>query len=256
MTAPVFISVAAADAALGDVVTVTGAEAHHALRSQRRATGDHVTVVDGAGTRVDGPIVAVRDGEFDVRADQIGHDADRWIVLVQALAKGGRDEQAIEAATEIGATRIVPWASRRAIVQWRGPKAEKGREKWASTVLSATKQSRRALVPEVSPMLDTAGLVAAVRDAVAAGETVLVMHEVASTPLATTELADGPVWVVVGPEGGIADDEVDALVDAGARAVRLGPYVQRASSAGPAAVALIAARGDAWRTQPSDPGIR
>jgi 16S rRNA (uracil1498-N3)-methyltransferase len=164
-------------------------------------------------------------------------------VLVQALAKGDRDEQAIEAATELGVDEVVPWQAGRSIVVWRGERAAKAHRKWGSVVLAAAKQSRRATVPVVAPVAHRRGVTELVRQASLA----LVLHEDASTALATVALPpDGDVLLVVGPEGGIAPDELEAFTGAGARAVRLGDTVLRSSSAGPAALAVLSAAGR-WR---------
>jgi len=248
LSAPVFLSPEVADATVGAVVTVTGAEARHAVTVQRRSVGEAIDLVDGRGSRAKGRIVAVRDGEFDAHVDSVSRDDDPPVVLVQALAKGGRDEQAVEAATELGVTRVLPWAAERSIVQWRGPKAAKGRDSWAALVTAASKQSRRALVPTVDALVTTAALEALVRAATASGERVLVLHESAAAPLTalTWESPAQPVWLIVGPEGGIAEREVERLTAAGAEVVVLGPHVLRASSAGPAAIAVLAAARGTW----------
>ena len=162
---------------------------------------------------------------------------------MQALAKGDRDEQAVEAATELGVDEVVPWQAERSVVVWRGERAAKSLAKWAAVVARATKQSRRSRMPVTSPAVGFAPLVARVgRSALT-----LVLHEDATEALAAVELPDsGDVLVVVGPEGGITDREVAALTDAGARAVRLGSTILRASSAGPAALAVLSAR-TRWR---------
>ncbi len=248
MSAPVFIHPGSGSASVGDILTLSGAEGRHAATVQRLGVGEPIELVDSGGARAAGAIVAVRPGEVDVRVDGIGRDEDPPVTLVQALAKGGRDEQAIEAATELGATRIVPWQARRSIAQWKGPKADKGRERWRSLVTAATKQSRRALVPAVEPLVTTAQLLRLVAHAVAAGERVLVLHEEAATPIGALAWPDPRqgVWLVVGPEGGIPDDEVAQLAAAGAEAVVLGPHVLRTSSAGPAAIAALAIARGTW----------
>jgi 16S rRNA (uracil1498-N3)-methyltransferase len=248
VSAPVFLCAEAADAAVGSVLTLTGSEARHAATVQRRTVGERVDLVDGHGVRALGVITEVRLDELDVRIDGVSRDVDTEITLVQALAKGGRDEQAVEAATELGATRVVPWASDRAIVQWRGAKVDKGRSAWESLVLAAAKQSRRALVPAVLGVVTTKELAVLVRAAVGAGERVLVLHEEAQVALAGLSWANQtqPVWVIVGPEGGISDAELAMLTATGGEAVRLGPHVLRASSAGPAALAALAALRGTW----------
>jgi 16S rRNA (uracil1498-N3)-methyltransferase len=248
MSAPVFIHPGIGHARAEHIVTLEGAEARHAGTVQRRGVGEAISLVDGRGARAEGVIVAVRPGALDVRIGALSRDDDPPLTLVQALAKAGRDEQAIEAATELGATRIIPWAAQRSIVQWKGPKVAKGRESWIAIATAATKQSRRALIPDVSDLVTTARLVALVKGVVESGSRVLVLHESATEPLTGLTWADSrqPVWIIVGPEGGIADDELSALEGAGAETVLLGPHVLRSSSAGPAAIAALAALRGTW----------
>ncbi|WNM25480.1 16S rRNA (uracil(1498)-N(3))-methyltransferase [Demequina capsici] len=248
MTAPVFVCAAARDAAVGDLLTLDGPEARHAVTVQRRVLGEVVDLVDGAGRRAGGPIAEIGDGWLRVRVAHVAADDDPSVTLVQALAKGGRDEQAVEAAVELGVTAVVPWQADRSIVQWRGPKADKARGRWESLVLAATKQSRRALLAEVAAVVTSRELAALIRDEVAAGGRVLVLHEVAAVPLAGLSWEDPrqAVTLVVGPEGGISDDELARMVDVGAEAVLLGPHVLRAATAGPAAIAALAALRRTW----------
>ncbi|ETJ04463.1 MAG: Protein of hypothetical function DUF558, partial [Actinomyces urogenitalis DORA_12] len=150
------------------------------------------------------------------------------LVLIQALAKGGRDEQAVETATEVGADVVIPWQAGRSVAQWKGPKVAKGRERWQATASEAAKQARRARVPQVAEPMTTAQLAAWVRETTQAGGTVLVLHEEATAPIGGVSLAgSGAIAVVVGPEGGISAEETAALEAAGATTVRLGPHVMR-----------------------------
>jgi 16S rRNA (uracil1498-N3)-methyltransferase len=138
---------------------------------------------------------------------------------------------------------VVPWQASRSVVQWRGERGEKARRKWDAVLVAATKQSRRTRRPVLAPTASTADVVARVRVSASA----VVLHEDATTPLAGVSLPDaGDVLVVVGPEGGIAPDELAALEDAGAVLVRLGSTVLRSSSAGPAALAVLSATSR-WR---------
>ena len=163
-------------------------------------------------------------------------------VLVQALAKGDRNDKAVEAATEFGVDEVVPWQASRSIVQWRGDRGDKARRKWESTVTAAAKQSRRARVPLVSELVTTTTLAARIGGAAAA----YAPAEEATQSLAAQRLPDrGDVLVVVGPRGSDAD-EVSAFEAAGALTVRLGETVLRSSSAGPAALAVLSAAGR-WR---------
>jgi 16S rRNA (uracil1498-N3)-methyltransferase len=251
MSAPVFLAEpgSLADVAAGGTVVLDGAEGRHAGVVQRRGPGERVDVVDGAGVRLLGVVGEVTSDGVLVHVQQrvVEPEPAVRLVLVQALAKGDRDELAIEAATEVGVDAVVPWQAERSIVVWRGERAAKSRARWLGTVRAAAKQSRRARVPAVEVALDDRGLVERVRAVVADGGAALVLHEAATEPLAAATLPGaGQCLVVVGPEGGISDAELARLVDAGARCVRLGPHVLRTSTAGPVALAMLAERLGRW----------
>ena len=166
------------------------------------------------------------------------------LVLVQALAKGDRGELAVELATEVGIDEVLPWAAGRSIVKWEGERGAKALSRWRSSARAATKQSRRAWLPAVAEPCSTEQVCDRIRTA-AAG---YVLHEQADRPLATVDLpAAGEILLVVGPEGGIRDEEVAALAAAGAVTVRLGRSILRTSTAGAAAAAVISARTARWR---------
>ncbi len=237
MSAPVFL---AGDLA-GDRILLDGAEGRHAAGSRRLQPGEAVDLVDGRGTRVDCRVV--RSGHDEVLLEVVARayepEKAPRLVLVQALPKGDRGELAVELATEVGVDEIVPWLAARCVMQWKSERGERQRGRWQATAREAAKQSRRAWVPVVAPLHTTAQLTARL-----AGATVLVLHEAAGTRLAAlVPPPAGEVALVVGPEGGIATDELDAL---GGTAVRLGPTVLRTSTAGAAAIAVLSARTGRW----------
>lgn len=251
MSAPVFLADPGSlrDVVAGGTYLLGGTEGRHAGVVQRRAPGERVDVVDGAGVRLVGVVDAVTaDGVAVAVTEVVVEPAPAVpLVLVQALAKGDRDEMAIEAATEVGVDAVVPWQAERSIVVWRGDRATKSRARWLGTVRAAAKQSRRARVPDVEVALDGRALAERIRSVVAAGGVVLVLHEEAAAPIAEVALPTaGECLVVVGPEGGIGEVELARLTDAGAGAVRLGPHVLRTSTAGPVAIAILAQRLGRW----------
>ncbi|MGO1316974.1 MAG: 16S rRNA (uracil(1498)-N(3))-methyltransferase [Cellulomonadaceae bacterium] len=259
MSAPVFLAESAALAALapGSTYRLDGPEGRHAGVVQRRRAGERIDVVDGAGTRLLCTVATVDRDVVELTVEEIEHAAEPVprLVLVQALAKGDRDELAIEAATELGADGFIPWQAQRSVVVWRGERAAKSRARWLATVRSAVKQSRRSRIPQVEVAVDSAALARRIAQTCADGGAVLVLHEEATTTLHAVALPEASVTpdgrvpavlVVVGPEGGIADAEVDAFTTAGAQLVRLGPHVLRTSTAGPVALALLADRFGRW----------
>lgn len=237
-----------ADAGIGDTVTISGAEAHHAAVVRRVRVGEEVTVGDGRGAWLSAVVETVEPKRVDVRvtARAAVPAASPRLVLAQALAKGDRDELAVQAATELGVDEIVPWQAARSVSRWDAAKAAKGIARWQSIVREAAKQAHRAWVPAVLAPVSTTALVT-----LAATSRVVVLEPTASIALARIEIDvdDGrDLVLVVGPEGGIAPEELDALAAAGATLVRLGDTVLRTSTAGPAALAVVNARLGRWDT--------
>lgn len=231
------------DAAVGDLVSLTGAEAKHAAVVRRLRVGEAVTVGDGAGVWLTGVAEEVSPSRVEVRVSVRSEESAPHprIVLAQALAKGDRDELAVQAACELGVDEIVPWQASRSVSRWEGPKVVKGRERWSTIVREAAKQAHRAWVPEVSPPATTADL--AVR---AASQRLLLLDPGASTRLSDLEPDGRDIVLVVGPEGGISDEELTKLSDAGAELVLLGETVLRTSTAGPAAIAVLSVALGRW----------
>ena len=165
------------------------------------------------------------------------------IVVVQALPKGERGETAVETLTEVGVDVIVPWQAERCVARWTGDKVQRGQSKWAATARAAGKQARRAWLPEVAPLARTADVEALVASAACA----IVLHEEAARPLRDIGLpADGDVVLIVGPEGGVSQAELDRFTAAGAHLALLGPTVMRTSTAGTVAAAVVLAATPRW----------
>lgn len=250
MTAPVYV--ARLDSVrVGGTLRLEGAEGHHAATVRRTRPGERIDVVDGVGTRACCEVTESRKGAVTLIVVKVAHEPapSTPVTLVQALAKGGRDEQAVETATEYGVDELVPWCSQRAIVSWRG-KETKGRDRWQATARAAAKQSRRSWIPGVRDVHSSPQLMTMLKEARAGGARVYVCHEEAIITLADElrlrdrgqDEKDCPrVYVVVGPEGGISPEELDDLVALGARMVLLAPHVLRSASAGPWAIATLAA---------------
>lgn len=208
-------------------VTVTGDEARHATSVMRLRAGEPVLVGDGCGGLAGCAVESVGRREGVVAGIRTYRQvpAPRPIVVVQAVPKGERADLAVELLTEAGVSAVVPWLSQRAVPDW-GDKREHKRQRWQRVARAAAKQSRRAWIPEVAEVRE--GL----PDMQGAG---LVLHEEAERRLFDLDPPPGPLTVVVGPEGGLTDDEVEGLVAVGAVPVRLGPEILRTSTAGAAA---------------------
>ena len=245
MTLPLHLVPSLAGVAVGAEVTVEGDEAHHAVAVRRLRVGESVVLTDGAGTSVVGDVASTGKRIFAVTVASVtwAGPAEPSVVVVQAVPKGDRGELAVEVLTEIGVAGIVPWSASRSVAVWKGERAAKSLARWRSTAREAAKQARRSWFPEVADLASTADVVALV----AAADLAVVLHEEAAVPLASFEVPDaGRIVVVVGPEGGLSPEEIDAFAEAGAVAVRLGSEVLRTSTAGVAAVAALLARTSRW----------
>lgn len=221
----------------GELVVVDGDEGFHAANVRRIRAGERLDLSDGAGELARCVVEDVGKGALTARVlhRRTVAPASPTVTVVQALPKSDRAELAVELATEAGADAFVVWQAARCVARWDGAaKVDKGLRRWGAVARSAARQSRRAHIPAVSGVASTAELVARLR---AEESVALVLHESATRPITEVPLVDSDaLTLVVGPEGGITDDELAGLTDVGATAVRLGPTVLRTSTA--AAVAL------------------
>jgi 16S rRNA (uracil1498-N3)-methyltransferase len=244
-TAPLFL----VDALPADDHTVLdGPEGRHAATVRRLRPGEVVHLSDGRGGLAHAVVAAAgRDTvELTVTGRVRFEPPTPRVLLAQALVKGDRGELAVELATEAGVDAVVPWRAARCVARWDGPRGAKALGRWRSTAREAAKQARRPWVPVVEEPVTTAELA---RRAAGVG-VALVLHEAAVDRLADLgpQLAGvGELLLVVGPEGGVTDAEIAALTAAGARPVRLGPEVLRASTAAAVALGALGVLTSRWR---------
>lgn len=227
-------------------VELTGDEARHAVQVARVRVGEQFDVSDGRGWRAQA-VVAVADKSTvlcdvaDVRYEP--KPANRF-VLAQALAKGDRDEMAVQMATELGVDTVIPWQSERSVSRWSGDKVTKGITRWTAIVREASKQAMRSRIPTVAEPASTAQVCGRVAEA----------RWIVLDPRSTTSLSEWfesagnptTVGIIVGPEGGITDTEITQFRANGATPIRLDGPILRTSTAGPAAIAGLLALSGTW----------
>ena len=221
--------------------TLTGAEAKHA-HVKRIQPGERIMLIDGQGSTALTRVTSVGAGRVDgvVEKQEFVPQPTPRVTVVQAVPKGERAELAVDLAVQAGADAIVPWISHRTIARWPANKQAKQVEKWRAQALSSAKQARRAWVPEVRDPVTTNQL-SALLVALPSGSA-LVLHEDATDSIRDVEFGED-VWLIVGPEGGIGEDELAVL---GARPVKLGPEVLRTASAAFAGLCAIGALTSRW----------
>jgi 16S rRNA (uracil1498-N3)-methyltransferase len=224
----------------GGAYQLDGPEGHHAAAVQRLRPGESLLLGDGRGGTATAVVEAA--GRSGLTLTILSHGyadppAPR-LVVAQGIPKGDRGELAVQAMTEVGVDEIVPWSAARSVVQWHGERGARSLEKWRATAREAAKQARRVWHPEVTALAGTAALAPRLH---------FVLHEEATVALSTVELpGSAEIVLAVGPEGGVAPEELAAFEKAGAVPVRLGDNVLRTSTAGVAALAVLCTRLGRW----------
>jgi 16S rRNA (uracil1498-N3)-methyltransferase len=229
----------------GERLELDGDEGRHAATVRRMRPGEAVWLTDGAGHVAECAVESVSRDRLvcAVRARRDVPMPSPRLTVVQALPKGDRGELAVELMTEVGVDAIVPWSASHCVTRWKGERGDKSLRRWRSAAREAAKQARRAWLPAVEPCASTAHVVRIL----AGAQLAVSLHESADVPLGALELpGDGDVVLVVGPEGGLADSELDAFAAAGARPARLGPTVMRTSTAGAVAAGAMLSRTARW----------
>ncbi|HCF60840.1 MAG TPA: 16S rRNA (uracil(1498)-N(3))-methyltransferase [Myxococcales bacterium] len=220
---------------IAERVELTRSERHYLLDVLRLREGDELEVFDGAGGRHR----AWLEGDSSLRLGPRSADAPSHapIALAQALAKGEKMELVIEKATELGVAEILPFASERSVVRLEGRRAEERVERWRRIAASAARQCGRADLPAVQPVGTLESVLAS---AAHRGARRLFLWEKEHERRLSSALAgfDGPVVLIVGPEGGFSDAEAELARARGAETVSLGARVLRTETVALAALAV------------------
>ncbi|MEO7348516.1 MAG: 16S rRNA (uracil(1498)-N(3))-methyltransferase [Terrimesophilobacter sp.] len=230
-------------ATVGGTVVVSGSEARHAITVGRLKAGERLSVGDGCGTIVEGVVSTVGADNFVLTVESIDLEVvpGPRLWLAQALAKGDRDELAIQAATELGVDGVIPWAATRSIVRWEGAKALKHEERWRSVVREASKQSVRHRIPVMQSLATTAAI-----EKFGDDFRLVVLDPTGDESLSTMTVDGRDILLIVGPEGGITPTELSRFRESGASIASLGSRIMRTSTAGPAAIAVLNSRLNRW----------
>lgn len=246
MVEPLFRTTFATPPAAGLAVTLGGSEGKHAVNVRRMRVGEGIQLSDGRGLRVRGEVSALGNSSLTVQVSSVEQESapSVGLTIIQALAKGDRDELAVQAATELGCWGVIPWQAERSISKWEGAKIAKSVERWQTIVGEAAKQSLRVFEPVVAQPIGSKQVVASVKNF----DLVLVLDPTSSVGLGSLDFngSQKSIAIVVGPEGGISDQELEALEDAGAIRVHLGEPILRTSTAGVAAISVIQSKLGLW----------
>lgn len=246
MVAPLFFAPDIASAQIGSEYLLGGAEGKHAAVVRRMRAGEDIQLTDGKGLRASGKVSRIEGSSVAVHIkDAVTEQLPSLqLTLVQALAKGDRDELAVQAATELGALNVIPWQAARSVSRWEGVKAEKGRQRWQTIATEAAKQSLRVFEPSVQAIVSTKEFVRQIAEF----DVVLILDPTSKFGLSSLKSVTGKVAIVVGPEGGIDDHELEAMEAAGAKRAHMGSGILRTSTAGMAAISFLVGDSGLWNT--------
>jgi 16S rRNA (uracil1498-N3)-methyltransferase len=208
-------------------------DANHAIRVLRMQGGDYFNLSDGKGKWTHVEVLEVHKRHMTVIVIESGYQdpLETSFTVIQAIPKGDRVKEAIELCTEGGADRIVMWKAARSI-----GKSDDKIEKLHNTAREASKQSRRFRIPAVVGVATTANII----DEIAKVDLAIVFHESATLKLSQV-IAPGAkkIAIIIGPEGGLTDDEIDSFAAAGAKVALMGRPVLRSAHAGLAALSAV-----------------
>lgn len=221
---------------------LAGEEGRHAATVRRLRAGEQLDLVDGVGGIASCRVSAAGRNLLDLDVLGIEHipAPQPRLTVVQALPKGDRGELAVALLTEVGVDRVVPWAARRCVTRWDAERGAKALERWRAAARAAAKQSRRSWWPQVTNPATTGEVSRLLRTA----DLGAVLHESGGTRIAELAVPPaGELVLVVGPEGGIGDDE---LAELAGPTLRLSTEVLRTSTAGIVAAAALFSRTPRW----------
>jgi 16S rRNA (uracil1498-N3)-methyltransferase len=232
---------------LEEKAIIRGDDAHHLMRVMRASPGDRVVISNGADREALAEVVEMYKENVLLRIVEerpISGEPRIPVWIAQSLPKGDKFETVIQKGTEIGAARFIPFVSARTVVQYDARKEAKRLDRWRKIAKEAAEQAHRGRIPGVDEPLSWKQLLELVpktalalfcyekeggsllRDAVTAAK----LHE---------RRGDGPVLIVIGPEGGFTEEEAKAAEEAGCAVVGLGPRILRTETAGIVALSCL-----------------
>ncbi len=223
----------------GQIIELDGQAAVHLTRVLRLRVGDALCLFNGEGgefaawlTEVGRRTASIEVGEYSAREVESGLQ----LVLAQGVSRGERMDYTVQKAVELGVSCIVPLETSRTTVNLAGDRHDKRLAHWQGVVNAACEQSGRNRVPQVAPVQGFSDWLAEVA---AEPGLKLVLHHRAEQSLQDLPPPDGPVTLLVGPEGGLSEAEIEAALANGFQPLRLGPRVLRTETAALAAMSVL-----------------
>jgi 16S rRNA (uracil1498-N3)-methyltransferase len=219
----------------GSTQELSGDEGHHAVKVMRLQIGEQIKIADKLGNWVSGAITEVGKKSLRINVSERGNaeHLKPELILVQAVTKSDRTKEMLELLTVAGADQIIPWQAQRCISKWKSDSTDK----WLTTIKESAKQARRVKLPVLRDAVTTNQLVKLFQ----AEDQIIVLHESAQSNISQFNFVENTkrIFIIIGPEGGISEDEITQLTSAKAVVVRMGENVLRSAHAGFAALSGV-----------------
>ncbi len=230
----------------GVVIELPQHAAHHAARVLRLRAGDTITLFTGEGGEFEAELMSVETRAVLARVGDehaVERESPLAVTLVQGLASAERMDWIVQKAVELGIAAIAPVATARSVARLDAARAARREAHWRSIMVSSCEQCGRNRVPVLRPLCDLAQHLALASDATLR----LLLAPDAQVTLCAVAPPDGTVELLVGPEGGLAPDELASAQRAGFRGARLGPRILRTETAALAAMSAMSCLWGDWR---------
>lgn len=221
------------------VLSLDKDQVHYALTVLRLKNQHPIEVFNGQGLQARATLIVTGRRSADLCIEETSHpqvESPLHTILVQGISRGDRMDYTLQKAVELGVTHIQPVFTERCEVRLDDDKAEKRRAQWQAIVVSACEQSGRTHLPEILPFLTYPAWLDSIKAQPAFG---LVLDPYAKETLQSVSkpTTHTPIQLLVGPEGGLTEEEVQQACKAGLTAIRLGPRILRTETAGPTILA-------------------
>ena len=244
---------APAPIASGDLLTLAPEEQHYLRQVLRAKLGDPVQVFDGLGRRFAGLVNDLSKSQLTITIERQLNTASATplrIALIQSISTADKMDWTVEKATELGVVAIVPVLSQRSLVRLNSQRTQSKRDHWQRIALAACRQSGNDYVPEIAEPIALEkwlGQAARAEPPAAAKQRIVLClprgentaRRLSRWPIATPSTAPMQIDVLVGPEAGLSEAEIEAALACGFVCVSLGPRVLRTETAGLVAIALL-----------------
>lgn len=239
-----------------EYLTCTGEIVKYVNKVRRIKVGEKLVISNGTGLVLFGIMEDQTKDSFTVKIIS-KKNVDKSVpkvTIFQAILKGDQVSLALDLQTEAGVDCIIPWIAQRTIVNWDSAKADKAEKRWSEVVKSAAMQSRRPYIPELEKIFfDYKELGLPMKQILANKGIIIALHEEAEINIKTllpTLNNFSEIGIIVGPEGGLTNTEVNYFAQNGAKIVKLGPNILRASTAAALVFSAVSVSTKKWDSFP------